>query len=256
MNNLMFAFTLTMFAGISTGLGSLIVIALKGKNYSILSMFMGISAGVMISVSFMEILPESIANLQHNFGTKIGLQFALFSFFGGMSISALIDKCIPTEKAVTNKKESYKLYRTGIISAIIITLHNFPEGIATFMTAISNQKLAIPIAFAIATHNIPEGMSIATPIFYATGNRKRAFFYSFLTGLSEPFGALVAYLVLAKFVDEVLFGVVFGVTAGIMVFISFDELLPLSYEYGEHYTAIYGLILGMAIMSTSLVMFA
>lgn len=124
------------------------------------------------------------------------------------------------------------------------------------MSAINNPKLALPVAFAIALHNIPEGITVAAPIYFATGNRKKAFKYSFLTGLSEPLGAIVAYFILAQFMNDVLFGIVFGMVAGIMIFISFDELLPSAHEYGEHHIAVYGLIIGMAIMATSLVMFA
>ncbi len=261
----LFAFILTLIAGLSTGLGSLIALVSKSRSYKFLSLFLGISAGVMIYVSFMEILPESISNLQKTYGTKLGMQLSIFAFFGGMGISSLIDKIIPSqrnpheiykEKDCENSKNNYRLYRTGIISAVIIAIHNFPEGIATFMSAINNPKLALPVAFAIALHNIPEGITVAAPIYFATGNRKKAFKYSFLTGLSEPLGAIVAYFILAQFMNDVLFGIVFGMVAGIMIFISFDELLPSAHEYGEHHIAVYGLIIGMAIMATSLVMFA
>lgn len=259
------AFMLTLIAGLSTGLGSLIALVSKSRSYKFLSLFLGISAGVMIYVSFMEILPESISNLQKTYGNKLGMQFAIFSFFGGMGISSFIDKIIPSQrnpheiyrdKDSESSKDNYRLYRTGVISAVIIAIHNFPEGIATFMSAMNSPTLALPVTFAIALHNIPEGITVAAPIYFATGNKKKAFKYSFLTGLSEPLGALVAYFILAQFMNDVLFGVIFGMVAGIMIFISFDELLPSAHEYGEHHIAVYGLIIGMAIMATSLVMFA
>ena len=263
--NVIIAFLLTLIAGLSTGFGSLIALVSKSRSYKFLSLFLGISAGVMIYVSFMEILPESISNLQKTYGTKLGMQLAVFSFFGGMGISSFIDKIIPsqrnpheiyTDSDCESSKNNYRLYRTGVISAIIIAVHNFPEGIATFMSAVNSPRLALPVTFAIALHNIPEGITVAAPIYFATGNKKKAFKYSFLTGLSEPIGALVAYFILAQFMSDVLFGVIFGMVAGIMIFISFDELLPSAHEYGEHHIAIYGLIIGMAIMATSLVMFA
>lgn len=264
-SNTTVAFLLTLIAGLSTGLGSLLALVTKAKSSRYLSFFLGIASGVMIYVSFMEILPEAISNLQNNYGNKIGMQYAVFSFFGGMWLSAFIDGFVPkSENSIAinklrskyTKKINFKLYRTGIISAIIIALHNFPEGIATFMTAINSPRLAFPVAFAIALHNIPEGITISAPIYYATGDRKRAFAISFITGLSEPLGAIIAYFILARFMNDILFGIIFGAVAGIMIYISFDELLPSAHEYGEHKYVIYGLVIGMAVMATSLVMFA
>lgn len=259
------AFLLTLIAGLSTGIGGVIAIIFKKRNDKFLSLFLGISAGVMIYVSFVELLPESIMSLQKNYGTKMGMQFAVTSFFCGMWISALINAFIPNPKEDVNKlnlmgktiaKNRYKLYRTGIISAIIICLHNFPEGIATFVSAMDSPKLALPVVFAISLHNIPEGITVAAPIYYATKNRKKAFSYSFYTGLTEPLGAVAAYMLLARFMNEILFGIIFGAVAGIMVYICFDELLPSADEYGNHKITIFGLVIGMAAMATSLVMFA
>ena len=264
-SRVMIAFSLTLIAGLSTGIGGIIAIIIKNRNYKFLSLFLGISAGVMIYVSFVEMLPESILSLQKNYGPKIGMQLAVTSFFCGMWISALINAFIPNPKDDINKlsimgktiaKNRYRLYRTGIISAIILCLHNFPEGIATFVSAMENPKLAMPVVFAISLHNIPEGITVAAPIYFATKNKKKAFSYSFYTGLTEPLGAVAAYMVLARFMNETLFGIIFGTVAGIMVFICFDELLPSADEYGEHKITIYGLVIGMAAMATSLVMFA
>lgn len=145
--------------------------------------------------------------------------------------------------------------RTGILTAAAIAIHNFPEGVATFVSSLQQPTIAIPIVVAIAIHNIPEGISVSVPIFYATGSRKKAFLYSFLSGLSEPLGAVVAYLVLRPYLSETLFGIAFAVVAGIMVFISFDELLPSAEAYGEHHLCIYGLLTGMGVMAVSLLLF-
>ena len=133
--------------------------------------------------------------------------------------------------------------------------HNFPEGLATFISALRDPKLGIAIAVAIAIHNVPEGIAVSIPIFYATGNRKKAFVYSFLSGLAEPVGALVGYAIISSFINDIVFGILFAAVAGIMVFISLDELLPTAREYGEHHMAAYGLVAGMMVMAVSLLMF-
>ncbi len=140
--------------------------------------------------------------------------------------------------------------------ALAIAIHNFPEGLATFIAALQKPALGLSIAVAIAIHNIPEGISVSVPIYYATGSKKKAFVYSFLSGLAEPVGALIGYFILRSFINDLMFGILFAVVAGIMVFISFDELLPAAEEYGEHHLAIYGLIAGMAVMALSLLLFA
>ena len=143
----------------------------------------------------------------------------------------------------------------GIFTALAISIHNFPEGLATFMSALQDPQIAIAVAIAIAIHNIPEGIAVAMPIYYATGNRKKAFLFSFLSGLTEPIGALIGYLIFLPIMSDLVFGIVFASVAGIMVFISLDELLPASREYGKPYLSMYGLIGGMLIMALSLLLF-
>lgn len=232
-------------------------------------MALGFSAGVMIYVSFMEIFPKAKEFLVAELGDKGGVWAAAGAFFGGMLFIGLIDKVVPSfenphevhlieemnEPPKVTAIKDHKLYRMGMFSAIAIGIHNFPEGLATFMSALKDLKLGIPIAIAIAIHNIPEGIAVSIPIFYATGSRRRAFKYSFLSGLSEPVGAMIGYLLLLTFFNDVLFGVLFASVAGIMVFISLDELLPTAQEYGEHHIAVYGLVSGMAVMAISLLMF-
>jgi zinc transporter, ZIP family len=147
------------------------------------------------------------------------------------------------------------LYRMGMMSALAIAIHNFPEGLATFTATIKDPSLGVPIAIAIAIHNVPEGIAVSIPIFYATGSKRKAFIYSFLSGLAEPVGAIVGYMLLSRLFNEMTFGILFGMVAGIMVYISLDELLPASEKYGEHHVSIYGLISGMIVMAVSLALF-
>lgn len=264
MNPVLFAFLLTLFAGLSTGFGSLLAFFTKTTNTKFLSLALGFSAGVMIYVSFVEILDKAMTSLIIELGQSLGSWVSVLSFFGGMLLIALIDKLIPKAQNPhefhafkKNEKESIdkkQLMRMGVFTALAITIHNFPEGIATFITALQAPDIAIAIAIAIAIHNIPEGIAVSVPIYYATGSKRKAFFYSFLSGLAEPAGAIVGYLILMPFLSETLFGVVFAMVAGIMVFISLDELLPASERFGFHHLSIYGLIAGMLVMALSLLL--
>ena len=261
------AFLLTLLAGLSTGIGSAIAFFTKRTNTKFLATSLGFSAGVMIYVSFMDIIPNARRSLTASLGINVGEWIVVASFFGGMLAMALIDKLIPSSDnphEMHNIEEldnplcvvhnSY-LTRMGIFTALAIAIHNFPEGIATFVAALKNPVLGISIATAIAIHNIPEGIAVSVPIYYATGSRKKAFLYSFLSGLTEPLGALMAYLILFPFLSDTLLGVLFSMVAGIMVFISLDELLPSAQKYGEHHLSIYGLIGGMIVMALSLLLF-
>ncbi len=257
------AFLLTLFAGLSTGIGSLIAYMFKTTNKKFLSVALGFSAGVMIYVSMIEIFQKAQDSLMGVLGDRLGNWVTVLSFFGGMAIIALIDKMIPSyenpheirDMASSRDATQAKLFRMGIFVAIAISIHNFPEGLATFIAAMQEPKLGIPIAVAIAIHNIPEGISVSVPIYHATGSKSKAFFYSFLSGLAEPVGALIGYFLLRNHMNEYIFGISFAAVAGIMVFISLDELLPAAREYGEHHLSIYGLIAGMVVMALSLLLF-
>lgn len=263
---ILIAFGLTVFAGLSTGIGSALAFFAKRTNEKLLSVSLGLSAGVMIYISFVEMFAEARESLSEHFGNGTGYLLTLASFFGGIAIIALIDKLVPSfgnpheihhteemdEKDNPEKKK--RLYKMGMFTALAIAIHNFPEGIAAFASAIKDIKLGIPIAIAIAIHNIPEGVAVSIPVYYATGNRKKAFMLSFLSGVAEPVGALMAYLFFLHSFNDVMMGVTFAAVAGIMVFISLDELLPTAREYGEHHLSIYGLIAGMVIISLSLVL--
>ena len=264
MSNVVAAFLMTLIAGLSTGIGSAIGFFAKKTNTKFLSISLGFSAGVMIYVSMMEIMRDAQSTLSLSLGDKAGTAVSVVSFFGGMLLIALIDRLIPKDKNPHEVKpmvtpnpatKNKKLMRTGIFTALAIAIHNFPEGLATFISAMQQPSVAIPIVVAIAIHNIPEGIAVSVPIYYATGSRKKAVIYSFLSGLSEPLGALIGYLILLPIMNDVVFGILFAAVAGIMVFISFDELLPAAREYGEHHYSIYGLIAGMAVMAVSLLLF-
>lgn len=258
------AFLLTLLAGLSTGIGGLISLLPKRDNKKFLSLSLGFSAGVMLYVSFVEIFKESNDKLIETLGVKTGSIVNVIAFFAGMFLIMLIDNLIPEDKNlhemkplevdIENKSED-KLKRTGLMTALAIGIHNFPEGIATFIAAMEDPVLAIPIVFAIAIHNIPEGIAVAVPIQEATGSKKKALWVATISGLAEPIGALIGWLFLMPFLNNVTFGVVFASVAGIMVYISIDELLPSAREHGQHHLSIIGMILGMIVMATSLLSF-
>jgi len=222
---------------------------------------------VMIYVSFVEIFPKAKDTLVAELGQVGGYWATVLAFFGGIVFIGVIDKLVPSfenphEVHRTEEMDEpgsaarfKKLYRMGLFTALAIAIHNFPEGLATFVSALKDTKLGIAIAVAIAIHNIPEGVAVSIPIFYATNNRKKAFIYSFLSGLSEPVGALIGYAILVPFFNDVVFGILFASVAGIMVFVSLDELLPTAREYGQPHLAAYGLVAGMLVMALSLLLF-
>ena len=255
------AFLLTLIAGLSTGIGSLIALIAKRTNTNFLSLALGFSAGVMIYVSFMEMMPQAGEMLTNAFGDKQGNLFLLSAFFGGMALIAMIDFVIPESSnphemhGVEEMRGQRKLKHTGILVATTIAIHNFPEGIATFMSALNSLEIAIPITVAIAIHNIPEGIAVAVPIYHSTGSRKKAFWLSLSSGLAEPVGALIAYLFLMPFWTPTLNAIVLAAVSGIMVFISMDELLPSAEKYGKHHLSIIGLVAGMILMAVSLYLF-
>jgi len=254
------AFGLTLIAGLSTGIGSLMALLAKRTNTKFLCASLGFSAGVMLYISFMDMIPAAREELIRHFGDKTGNLSLMLAFFGGIALIALIDLLItkpnnPHEvQGVEDmgKPGTQSLHRSGIIMALSLAIHNFPEGIATFTAALSGLSVAIPITIAVAIHNIPEGIAVSVPIYHATGNKRKAFWMSFLSGLTEPLGALLAYLFLAPYWSPVMNGIVLAAVAGIMVYISLDELLPTAEKFGEHHISISGLIAGMMVMALSL----
>ena len=254
-SSIAFPLLLTLLAGLATGIGSAIAFFAHRTNVRFLSFSLGLSAGVMIYVSFVELFAES----------QTLLTATVACFFGGILLIGVIDRLVPSfenphemhsVEEMNRRPHDRKLMRMGLMTALVIGIHNFPEGIATFMSAIDNPTLGIAIAAAIAIHNIPEGIAVSVPIYYATGSRRKAFLLSLSSGLAEPVGALLAYAVLLPFLSPTLLGCLFGFVAGIMVFISLDELLPAAEEYGEHHISIYGVVTGMALMAVSLIVFS
>ncbi len=297
MTQVWIAFGLTLFAGMATGIGSIIAFTAKRTNFRFLSVATGFSAGVMLYVSFVEIFFKGAESLTIQYGDYWGHWVNAASFFGGILLIGVIDNLIPTPEnphephpeeltaplhnPLAPVPEDYhaacqgietgllsgpdyaasnsRLMRMGLFTALAIGIHNFPEGLATFLAALQDPKVGLAIAIAIALHNIPEGISVSVPIFYATGDRKKAFVYSLLSGLAEPIGAGVAYGVLRVLVGgphgvipPQLMGILFGGVAGVMVYISLDELLPTSQAYGKGHDSIFGLIGGMLVMAVSL----
>lgn len=273
---LAYAFALTLFAGLATGVGSLLAFLGKPGNPRFLSTALGFSAGVMIYVSMIEIVPKARDALSVDFGEVGGAWVTTVAFFAGIALIGVIDRLVPSavnphefrhddgsgsarsgsgDVVDEERLRRAKLLRTGVLTAIALAIHNFPEGFATFLSALQHPTLAISVAVAIAIHNIPEGIAVSLPIREATGSRARGFWYSFASGLAEPAGALIGFLLLAPILSEAVFGVAFAAVAGIMVFISLDELLPTAREYGEHHLSIYGLVAGMAVMALSLLLF-
>jgi zinc transporter, ZIP family len=299
MTDVWMALGLTLFAGLATGIGSVVAFTAQRTNYRFLSVATGFSAGVMLYVSFVEIFYKGVDALTIRYGDYWGHWLNAASFFGGMLLIGLIDNlvpaaenphetpseeetaplhdssapvpesytcgavdaCMPMAQLHENAARHKKLMRMGLFTALAIAIHNFPEGLATFLAALQDPGLGVAIAVAIALHNIPEGISVSVPIFYATGDRKKAFILSFLSGLAEPLGAGAAYLVMRLFVGgngaavpPQLMGALFGGVAGIMVYISLDELLPTSRAYGKGHDSLLGLVAGMLVMAVSLLL--
>ena len=276
------AMLLTLFAGLSTAIGSIIAFFSRKDDLRVLSLGLGFSAGVMIYISFMEILPTALKDFKNYYNSHWAELLGLACFFGGILISLLIDKLIPEDVNPHEPKEDLSelkicplpqkgqnppkfhpgeklhqintkaLKRTGIFTALAIAIHNFPEGFATFISSLDNLTLGIAIAIAVAIHNIPEGLAVSLPIYHATGDKKKAFIYSALSGFAEPLGAFVGALILLPFIGDLTLAISFAVIAGIMVFISLDELLPAAKTYDKAHDSLYGLIAGMAIMALSL----
>jgi ZIP family zinc transporter len=267
-NTYALAFGLTLFAGLSTAVGAVIAFFSKSKNTNFLSIGLGFSAGVMIFVSFMEIIPKSQDAFSALGFEKYADALALLFFFVGIGVTAFIDRIIPQdvnphepksrgELSVLKPENKHSilhsnLHRTGLFTALAITIHNFPEGFATFVASIDDLTLGLTIAFAIAIHNIPEGMAVSLPIYHATGNKKKAFYYAAGSGLAEPLGAVIGFFLLLPLMGEATLGIIFATVAGIMIYISFDELLPSARVYGNEHTTIGGIVLGMFVMGLSL----
>ena len=281
LSNSEWAFGLTLLAGLSTGIGSLIGLGTSRPNPAWLTLSLGFSAGAMVFVSLVEILPKARLVLTPLLGSRWGYGAAVLAFFTGVAAMAIVDGWLPVHEpsqaighlhtprdaapAPTLREGMHpsatpanrrRLVRMGLFAALAMAIHNFPEGLATFLGALSNPRLGVSIAVAIAIHNIPEGLAVSAPVYFATGSRRKAFWLSFLSGLAEPLGGLLGFLVFRSFPNPLMFGLVFAGVAGVMVYVSLDELLPAAREYGAHHLSISSLMAGMAVMALSLVLLA
>lgn len=243
-----FALLITLLAGLSTSVGSLISLTLRKPSPTFMAFSLGFSGGVMVLVSFIELVPIATK--------EIGFLLAHTAFFGGIAAMFAIDVLVPHtfagEKHEGLGDKEHKLLRTGLFVALGLGIHNFPEGMATFISTLADPKLGVALAVAIAIHNIPEGIAVAVPIYAATGNKGKAFWWSSLSGLAEPVGALIAAAVLLPFINGGVLAWVLAAVAGIMVYVALDELIPASREYGHEHMPILGAVFGMLVMAASL----
>lgn len=266
------ALLLCVGAGLATAVGAAVAFFARETNHRLLSIGLSFSAGVMLYVSFVEILAKAHAGLSEQHSARYAGWATIGAFLSGAILTAVIDRLIPTfdnphdppgpvdELAVRFDRptpvppvvNAARLRRTGLVAAAAIAVHNFPEGMATFLAALQDPKVGVALAVAIALHNVPEGVSVSVPIFYATGNRKKAFWLSALSGLAEPVGALVGFALLLPVLTPGIMGALFASVAGVMVFISLDELIPTAKLYARGHDTVYGIVGGMAVMAASL----
>lgn len=261
-DNLWLAFSLTLAAGLATAVGSLLVLFSRRPNPRLLAFGLAFAGGAMVYVSLSEILNKSISSFAQAYGDRLGYTYGTLWFLGGVLLVVLIDHLVPNPHDSLDKQDPAfhdhshtQIRRVGLLSAIAITAHNFPEGLATFFATLESPSVGLPLAFAIAIHNIPEGIAIAVPVYLATGRKSYAFGASLLSGLAEPVGAAIGYFLLADALSPATFGAVFGLIAGIMVFLALDELLPAAKRYAQGHETVYGLVIGMATIAVSLVLF-
>lgn len=256
------ALAVTAAAGLATVLGSLLVLTSRTPGPRLLSFGLAFAGGAMVFISLSEILNKSVASFTSAFDARLGFTYGTLSFIGGVIFIALIDHFVPNPHEsldetdpTLSKKPAGDIGRVGMLAAIAITAHNLPEGLATFFAMLDSPTVGLPLALAIAMHNIPEGISIAIPIYFATRSKAKAFWACFISGMAEPLGALIGYGLLAPFLNDAVFGAVFGMIAGVMVFLSLDELLPAAKKYAQGHEIVYGLILGMTSLAVSLILF-
>ena len=275
MNGIFSALLMTLIAGSATGIGGALVLFRKKLSSNILAGSLGLSAGVMIFISLAELYPEAQAAVAAMESVRHGKAWILLAFFAGMGIITLIDFLVPEYEnpheasglsldsrtpavgVMESTGNEKALHRLGLMSAFAIAIHNFPEGIATFIGALNDPEMGIGITFAISIHNIPEGIAVAIPIYYATKSKTKALLYATISGFSELLGALLCLTMAAAFGieitgDSIIFPMILAAVAGIMIYISLDELLPTAERYGKHHIAIAGVVAGMAIMGVSL----
>lgn len=244
-------------AGLATVLGSLFVLRMDKTNSHHLALALAFAGGAMVYVSLVEIFPKSAASLGKIYGPKAGYAWTTLAFFGGIGLLVLLDRLVPNphpDVAAATRRDKATIARMSLLTAAAITAHNLPEGLATFFATLDDPAVGASLAVAIALHNIPEGVSVAVPVYYATGSRSKAVLASLVSGLAEPLGAVLGYVALTPMMSPATFGTVFGVLAGTMVFLALEELLPAAKRYAQGRETAYGMVAGMAVVALSLVM--
>lgn len=253
--NNIFPLLLSLIAGMSTVLGGFIIFFAKLNNKGFITFSLSFSAGIMITLSLSELFPFALDTLSIEKGNFKGILFSLFFLIIGLVISLLIDSFL-SEEIIIKPSSDKALFKTGFISMIALMLHNFPEGIATYISGYQNAALGISVAFAISLHNIPEGISIAIPIYYSTSSKLKAIKYTFISGMAEPLGALLTFLLLKPYINNFTLGIIFAIVAGIMLYIAFKELIPQAIATGFKRLYIFSLLLGICIIPISHIFFA
>ncbi|MGI6578290.1 MAG: zinc transporter ZupT [Eubacteriales bacterium] len=244
----LFALLLSVIAGSSTMLGTVLLFFTKGKSEKLVTASLGFAAGVMLSVSFLDLFPQAKSFIVAFAGNTVGILLTVSFLCLGVLVAAGLDRLVPHEEHGDDGREHKNLFRVGFVSMVAIGLHNFPEGIATFMAGYSDRSLGISIMLAIAMHNIPEGISVAMPIYFATGSKLKAVKYTFLSGVAEPIGALLAFILLRPFINDLMMGVIFAIVIGIMLYISIEELIPSSRQYGYKRLSLISVFAGIVLM--------
>ncbi len=262
LETVLLAFAVTAGAGLATVVGGFIVLTTKTPNPRLLAFGLAFAAGAMVFISLTEILTKATIAFGHDYGPDLGYTYGLIWFLIGLGLIATIDRIFPNpherlaiDSSLIDGHSKAYLKHVGLMTVIAITAHNFPEGLATFFAMLESPAVGLTLALAIAVHNIPEGVSIAIPVYFATNNKWLAIGACFLSGLAEPVGAGIGYAILSPFLTESVFGAVFGIIAGVMVFLSLDELLPAAKHYAKGHETVYGLVIGMVFMAISLIMF-
>lgn len=254
------ALALSTLAGLSTGLGGAVAFT-KSRHPKLLAGGLGLSGGVMVYVSFVELFPDALERIGLVTGQRWAHVWTALAFFGGMGLIALIDALVPepqnphvapAEIGSGSDVRHAELRRVGLMTALAVGIHNFPEGFATFVSGYQDWRMGLPVGVAIGLHNIPEGIAIAVPVLFATGDPRRAFLWALLSGLAEPIGAILGWLALGAILDDLTMGVSLAAIAGIMVFISLDQLIPNSRRYDAGHVPVYGLVAGMVVMAVTL----
>lgn len=262
LQTVLIAFAVTAAAGMATTIGGLIVLTTQTPQPRLLAFGLAFAAGAMVYVSLTEILNKAVLAFTESNGEDMGFVYGTLWFLVGIIAIATIDRIFPNpheklsmDPELVKGKSTEYIRHVGILTAVAITAHNFPEGLATFFAMLESPHIGTPLAIAITLHNIPEGVSIAIPVYFATKNKWLAIGACLLSGLAEPIGAGIGYTLLQPFLSSDVFGAVFGIIAGVMVFLSLDELLPAAKHYAKGHETVYGLVLGMALMALSLIAF-